>query len=93
MGLKKLRNEFLFIHKQYPDADADDSALPQSAKLLHQSLHQRFDALRERLHTVDEQYVKDGRFVGDDGTFAPQGQAVLKLILEECYAVVAEIQE
>lgn len=67
--------------------------MPESAKLLHQSLHGRLDSLRSRLHEVDQTYVKDGRFVGDDGSFAPQGQAVLKLVLEECYALLAEIQE
>ena len=46
--------------------------------------------LRERLNEVDSKRV-DGRFVGDDGDFAPKGQAVLVSLLEQCYTLVSEL--
>jgi hypothetical protein len=58
---------------------------------LKSTLESRFQALRNRLSRVDQSRV-DSRFVGDDGTFAPQGQAMLNNTMEECYALVYEMQ-
>jgi hypothetical protein len=64
----------------------------QSETLNKPEAQDRLSRLQQRLDAVDS-LRSDGRFKGDDGSFAPQGQAVLSSIVEECYAIVSELLE
>ena len=59
---------------------------------VHQHESEKVQILRERLNAVDAQRV-EGRFVGDDGDFAPKGQAVLVSMLEQAYTTLAELDK
>lgn len=78
-GLKKMRNEILLW------------SLSEKNPTLKKEYQQRLSKFRERLVSV-ESHKQDGRFVGDDGSFAPQGQALLTGIMEECYAMCYEME-
>jgi hypothetical protein len=84
-GLKKVRSERAFAHY------ATQHGSTEVAKKLETELDAKFESLRQRLSQMDGRRV-NGRFVGDDGSFAPKGQALLSSLLEEDYALVYEIQ-
>ena len=109
-GLKKLRNEVLFVRlaeRNYArgvggqgeggEAGGEGATAPTpptaplTAAALDRELTDRLRGFRERLLRL-ESGKRDGRFVGDDGSFAPQGQALLQSIMEECFAIVYEVE-
>jgi NADH dehydrogenase/NADH:ubiquinone oxidoreductase subunit G len=83
-GLKKLRNQWLLFKL----SEAEQVAASHEATKTF--LKQRLQNYRERLVNVENQ-KQDGRFLGDDGSFAPQGQAYLNSLMEEAYAIASEL--
>ena len=93
LALKKLRTEHVFVKKAEASMTVEttiDTFMIEPD--LKEKLEERLRALQSRLHAIDERR-QDGRFVGDDGSFAPKGQAYLTMLLEEAYSLVYEMQE
>jgi hypothetical protein len=87
-ALKKLRADskfFLFSCKVV----VRKSEVQESVR---RELEGRLLKTREILNSVEEKGTENGRFIGDDGSFAPSGQALLRIVLEECRELLFEIQ-